>query len=80
MPVKKAKTAGFCYGVKRAVDEVYRLSENGEKIATLGALIHNEHVVEDLKKRGVNVYEGVDDVPEVDKACYKDSRSRKRNI
>ena len=64
MPVKKAKTAGFCYGVKRAVDEVYRLSENGEKIATLGALIHNEHVVEDLKKRGVNVYEGVDDVPE----------------
>ena len=64
MPVKIAKTAGFCYGVKRAVEEVYKHSGRGEKIATLGALIHNEQVVDDLKKRGVSVYETVAEVPD----------------
>lgn len=62
--IQVAKTAGFCYGVKRAVDEVYRLSGEHEKIATLGPLIHNEQVVNDLKSRGVAVYERVEDVPE----------------
>ena len=64
MSVEIAKTAGFCYGVKRAVDEVYERSGKNEKIATLGALIHNEHVVGDLKKRGVLVYNSVEEVPQ----------------
>lgn len=64
MSIEIAKTAGFCYGVKRAVDEVYKRSEGDEKIATLGALIHNKQVVDDLSLRGVLVYENVDDVPE----------------
>lgn len=37
--INVAKTAGFCYGVKRAVDDVYKEIENGKKIATLGPLI-----------------------------------------
>ena len=41
--INVAKTAGFCYGVKRAVDDVYKEIENGKKIATLGPLIHNRH-------------------------------------
>ena len=41
MSVTVAKTAGFCFGVKRAVDSVYESMKNGEKIATLGAIIHN---------------------------------------
>ena len=48
MSIKVAKTAGFCYGVKRAVDEAYSMSEDGGKYATLGELIHNSFVVNDL--------------------------------
>lgn len=57
MSIKVAKTAGFCYGVKRAVDEVYRRVNGGEKIATLGELIHNHTVIDDLEKKGVVVYD-----------------------
>ncbi|MDY3928168.1 MAG: bifunctional 4-hydroxy-3-methylbut-2-enyl diphosphate reductase/30S ribosomal protein S1 [Clostridia bacterium] len=57
-----AKTAGFCYGVKRAVNEVTVLAQNGEKITTLGALIHNNQVVSQLEKMGVTV---CDDVSEI---------------
>ncbi|MCD8180908.1 MAG: bifunctional 4-hydroxy-3-methylbut-2-enyl diphosphate reductase/30S ribosomal protein S1 [Firmicutes bacterium] len=59
-----AKTAGFCYGVKRAVDGVYGEIENGKKIATLGHLIHNRQVIEDLERRGVYSYNSVSDIPE----------------
>ena len=62
--VKLAKTAGFCYGVKRAVDEVYAAVEKGDKICTLGKLIHNEQVVEDLESKGVYSYDKIKDVPE----------------
>lgn len=49
MKVKVAKTAGFCFGVKRAVDKVYQLIEQGvQPIYTLGPIIHNEEVVSDL--------------------------------
>jgi len=49
--IEIAKTAGFCYGVRRAVDEVYRLAGENKPIATLGELIHNRQVVHDLEKR-----------------------------
>ena len=56
MKVKVAKTAGFCFGVKRAVDKVYQLIEQGvQPIYTLGPIIHNEGVVADLEARGVHV-------------------------
>ena len=56
MEVKLAKTAGFCFGVKRAVDTVYKEAErNSETIYTYGPIIHNEQVVEDLKRNGVFV-------------------------
>ena len=57
MEVKVAKTAGFCFGVKRAVDQVYEQAEKqkGKKIYTYGPIIHNEEVVKDLRGRGVEV-------------------------
>ena len=56
--VTVAKTAGFCFGVKRAVDRVYELIESEKgPIYTYGPIIHNEQVVEDLKKRGVDIYD-----------------------
>ena len=55
MEVKLAKSAGFCFGVKRAVETVYEQIETGGKIYTYGPIIHNEEVVKDLEKRGVKV-------------------------
>lgn len=57
MEVKRAKTAGFCFGVKRAVDTVYeQANEQTETpIYTYGPIIHNEEVVKDLEKQGVIV-------------------------
>jgi len=51
--IKVAPTAGFCYGVDRAVDIVYGLVNAGEKTATLGPIIHNPQIVADLKSHGV---------------------------
>ena len=56
MEVKVAKTAGFCFGVQRAVDKVYELiGSHPDKLFTLGPIIHNEEVVNDLEKKGVRV-------------------------
>jgi 4-hydroxy-3-methylbut-2-en-1-yl diphosphate reductase len=65
--VTVAKTAGFCFGVKRAVDMVYERIGMGEKVTTYGPIIHNEAVVEDLASRGVhiaNTPEELEAVPE----------------
>ena len=53
MEVLLAKSAGFCFGVKRAVDRVYELAQTSAKIYTYGPIIHNEEVVADLKQKGV---------------------------
>ena len=57
MKVIKAKTAGFCFGVKRAVDTVYEQVEKcgGKNIYTYGPIIHNEEVVKDMGQKGVTV-------------------------
>ncbi len=55
MKVTLAKTAGFCFGVKRAVEMVYTEAEKGKQVYTLGPIIHNEEVVSDLEKKGVKV-------------------------
>ena len=56
MKVIKAKTAGFCFGVKRAVDTVYEQADTCDgPIYTYGPIIHNEEVVKDLESRGVSV-------------------------
>ena len=54
MKVRLAKTAGFCFGVKRAVEEVYKVAGK-EHVYTYGPIIHNEQVVADLEKKGVKV-------------------------
>lgn len=57
MNVKRAKTAGFCFGVKRAVETVYEQAKNSDAapINTYGPIIHNEEVVKDLENQGVIV-------------------------
>ena len=57
--VTVAKTAGFCFGVNRAVDIVYKAIADGNKVSTLGPIIHNPDVVNDMKNKGVRVISSV---------------------
>jgi 4-hydroxy-3-methylbut-2-enyl diphosphate reductase len=57
MEVIVAEHAGFCFGVKRAVEQVYELVKTGKPIYTYGPIIHNEYVVKDLEEKGVKVLE-----------------------
>lgn len=60
MKVIFAKTAGFCYGVERAVKMAEQESVNGP-CSTLGPLIHNDQVVQELKRRGVSQVKNAED-------------------
>lgn len=66
MKVVVAKSAGFCFGVKRAVQTVYDEAKKANgKIYTYGPIIHNEQVVEDLAKRGVEIIGGIDELDSI---------------
>ena len=62
MNVILAKSAGFCFGVKRAVDTVYERILEKEPLYTFGPIIHNEEVVRDLEKKGVVVVNDMDEL------------------
>lgn len=63
MQVKVAKSAGFCFGVQRAVDTVYEQVEKGIRpIYTYGPIIHNEVVVQDLEEKGVQVLDSKEEL------------------
>ena len=69
MEVIVAKSAGFCFGVKRAVDNVYDAIKNNndtKKIYTFGPIIHNEEVVKDLESKGVTVIESKEQLKALD--------------
>ena len=63
MPIVLAKSAGFCFGVNHAMDEVNALLDAGESVCTLGPIIHNPQVVEQLRRRGVRTVETPTQVP-----------------
>ena len=56
-----AKSAGFCFGVQRAVDTVYNQC-GGKNVFTYGPIIHNEEVVKDLENKGVHVINSADEI------------------
>ncbi len=63
MEIKKAKTAGFCFGVNRAVNIVNHLLENNVKISTLGPLIHNAQCVKELNEKGAIISNTINEIP-----------------
>ena len=66
MKVIKAKSAGFCFGVKRAVDTVYEQAKTcSGPIYTYGPIIHNEEVVKDLEQKGVAVLRSEEDLDHI---------------
>ena len=62
MEIRLAGSAGFCFGVKRAIDKVYEQIETGKTIYTYGPIIHNEEVVKDLAGKGVKVIESKEEL------------------
>ncbi|MDO4562827.1 MAG: bifunctional 4-hydroxy-3-methylbut-2-enyl diphosphate reductase/30S ribosomal protein S1 [Clostridia bacterium] len=61
--IQVAKSAGYCFGVSRALDMVEKGAQSGERIVTLGPIIHNKRVVESLHKRGVESVDSIDEIP-----------------
>ena len=68
MNVKLAKSAGFCFGVKRAVNMVYEeVDKSGEPIYTYGPIIHNDEVVKDFESKGVKLVKELSQLSELPK-------------
>ena len=63
MEIILAETAGFCFGVKRAIDTVYEKTSGNIPIYTFGPIIHNEEVVKDLENKGVHVIDNIEEIP-----------------
>jgi 4-hydroxy-3-methylbut-2-enyl diphosphate reductase len=70
MEIKLAKTAGFCMGVRRAVDTVLDVSqhETGRRIYTYGPLIHNPQTIKLLKNRGITAIKSIDEMSDRENA------------
>lgn len=64
MEIITAKRAGFCFGVKRAVDMAFHVAKTGDRVYTLGPIIHNPQVIEKLREQGVQPTADVDN-PEI---------------
>lgn len=62
MEIILAETAGFCFGVKRAIDTVYEKTSGNIPIYTFGPIIHNEEVVKDLENKGVHVIDNIEEI------------------
>ena len=62
MSITVAKSAGFCFGVNRAINIVNSLLDKNVKVSTLGPIIHNMEVVNELESRGCKAVENIDEV------------------
>ena len=90
MKILLAKDAGYCFGVRDAVDMAYDTSKEYGEVYMLGDIVHNESVVEDLEKSGVKVVSDLDDIPDdkpvlfrahgTAKDVWKDAQGKKMNI
>ncbi len=65
MIVTVAKTAGFCFGVERAVEKAEALVASGEKAYSYGPVVHNEAVTEDLKQKGLEIISSEEELQEM---------------
>ena len=71
MKVIIAKDAGYCFGVRDAVNLAYDTAEKHEDVYMLGDIVHNENVVNDLNKAGAKVVNSISEVPENKKILFR---------
>lgn len=67
MKIDVAKSAGFCFGVKRAVSAVYEKTGKDKPVYTYGPIIHNEEVIGELEEKGVRIVEDTDELKKLEK-------------
>ncbi len=67
MNIKTAESAGFCFGVQRAIDMVYEEAAKKGPVYTYGPIIHNEEVIENLKKQGVHSIDSLEELKDLPK-------------
>src|ERR1044071_6647191 len=60
--IRIAKRTGFCYGVREAIDKAKEARAAGKSTHTLGQVVHNEGVIADLERMGIETVETLDDV------------------
>ena len=60
--IRIARRTGFCYGVREAIDKAKEAAAAGKTTSTLGQVVHNEGVVNDLQAHGIRSVESLDDV------------------
>ncbi len=90
MKILVAKDAGYCFGVRDAVNLAKKSGQDYEAVYMLGDIVHNERVVSDLERSGSVVVNSVDDIPEdkpvlfrahgTDPKIWKDAQKKKLNI
>ena len=71
MRITIAKDAGYCFGVRDAVDLAYKTAKEHDEVYMLGDIVHNESVVSDLNKVGAKVVDSINDVPENRKILFR---------
>ena len=71
MEIIVGKTAGFCYGVKRAVEGAKKEIKENKKISCLGEIVHNRQVIEELKKIGMDTIENIEEVEDNEKILIR---------
>ena len=71
MEVVVGKLAGFCNGVRNAVEKTGELLENRDKIYCLGELVHNKQLVDDLKKEGLIIVNNISEVPDNSEVIFR---------
>ncbi len=64
MNIMVAKHAGFCFGVKKAIEIAEKTAEENGKTYVYGQLVHNERVIEDLQKKGIEFIDDIEEIPE----------------
>ena len=64
MEIKVARHAGFCFGVKKAIEIAEEVAQNNAKTYVLGQLVHNEKVINDLEGKGIIFVENINDIPQ----------------
>jgi 4-hydroxy-3-methylbut-2-enyl diphosphate reductase len=90
MKIILAKSSGYCFGVRDAVNAAYDVSKEHGEVYMLGDIVHNESVVQDLEKEGVKVVESLKDIPEdkpvlfrahgTSKEVWEEAEDKKMNI
>ena len=79
MKITIAKDAGYCFGVRDAVNLAYKTSEEHEEVYMLGDIVHNEQVVNDLSKAGAKVVDSLDEIP-ADKPLLLRAHGSKKSV